>query len=536
MNRKRGVNNENKLLYDPNQRQQRRLGAFSMTQNNEEDELEETQNEEINEVENVENTTETNEKLENSETEQVASQAKAAAGAAVRETARNATKAAGTAAKKVAGKVAMKVLAFIVANPWILAILGVVLLIFILIIILGGGAQSENSLSSSYGASCSEISISTTSLSRSEFVSKVQDYFAYSNDADRRAFADNADRIYTIATNNGVNPELVVIRAILEGFSPGSSKNNYWGMGCTNTGGYNACISYESFDDGVLGYVENVSQYESVDAMMSRYAYIGSYWYNPGSSSVGGCYYFPYIKEFMTTSRANEVERICNSGNYCDTSGGEGCVATTEEDQAAYAKYQVSIMSDMRKTVFGIDPDNCEVYSADCTIYAQGDSKWGSTRLGNSSLTMADSGCAVTSIAIGISCSGTDVVVDNFDAKALIDTLNANGSCFTDSGAIYWGCSGIQEIAPSVRLVGTYNPSSSSATRELVESQDPNSTFVLLHYVNSAHPRGHYVVYTSTDGNYFITKDPSGGKVTSVLISEIDQVVVYSYDKEDSNE
>ena len=77
--------------------------------------------------------------------------------------------------------------------------------------------------------------------------------------------------------------------------------------------------------------------------------------------------------------------------------------------------------------------------------------------------------------------------------------------------------------------MGTYNPGSSSATKELVESQDPNNTFVLLHFVNSAHPRGHYVVYTSTKGDYFETKDPAGGVVTDVLISQIDQVVVYSY-------
>ena len=42
--------------------------------------------------------------------------------------------------------------------------------------------------------------------------------------------------IYDIATKNGINPEMVIIRAESEGYSPGASKNNYWGMGCTNTG------------------------------------------------------------------------------------------------------------------------------------------------------------------------------------------------------------------------------------------------------------------------------------------------------------
>ena len=532
MNRKRGVNNSNnRLLYDPNQRKEKRLGAFSMEENNEDDEIleeNETDSEEV--TDNLEDTSSSSNNVE-PETTGAVNDATAGAKGLAKETAKTAVKqagkAAGTAAKKVAGQVAMKIAAFIAANPWVLAIIGIViLLLFFIIMFLGSSDESGGS--TSYLENCSEISISATSLSRSEFVSKVQEYFADSSDPDRQTFAQNADKIYTIATNNGVNPELVVIRAMAEGFSPGASKNNYWGMGCTNTGGYNACITYSSFDEGVLKYVENISQYESVDSMMSRYAYIGSYWYNPGSSAVGGCYYLPYIKEYMSSSRASQVENACNSGNTCGLSGGANCLATTDEDQEAYTKYQVSVMSDLRKTVFGIDPDNCEQYSAGCTIYAQGDSKWGSTRLGTSSLTMADSGCAVTSIAIGISCSGTGVTVENFDAKALIDTLNAN-SCFTGTGAIYWSCSGIQEIAPSVSLVGTYNPGSSSATKELVESQDPNNTFVLLHFVNSAHPRGHYVVYTSTKGDYFETKDPAGGVVTDVLISQIDQVVVYSY-------
>ena len=528
MDRKRGVNTENKLLYDPNQRQQRRLGAFSMEENIEdEEELEETEN--VDETEDIPQAEMTDEvqQEENEANQSAINQAKTVAETVAKTAVKNTAKAAGAVAKKVAGKVAMKVMAFIVANPWILAIIGVIVLLFIIIIIIGGGSISNN-LSSSYLDNCSAISISTTSLSQSDFVIKVQEYFADSTDPDEIAFARNAGKIYSIAVRNGINPELVVIRAILEGFSPGASKNNYWGMGCTNTGGYDACITYDSFDDGVLGYVENISQYESVDDMMSRYAYIGSYWYNPGGSGTGGCYYFDYIKEYMTPARANEIENVCNSSNYCDTSGGPNCVATTEEDQAAYAKYQVANMAEMRKTVFGIDPDNCEVYAPGCTIFAQSDSRWGSIPLGNSSLRMSDSGCAVTSIAIGISCSGTDVTVEDFDAGDLIRALNAN-SCFTPGGAIYWGCSGIQDIAPSVRLVDNLHPQTATDTMNMINYYSNDNTFILLHFENSAHPRGHYVVYTSTEGNNFLVKDPAGGVISRIAASQVDQIVVYSY-------
>jgi hypothetical protein len=123
-------------------------------------------------------------------------------------------------------------------------------------------------------------------------------------------------------------------------------------MGCTNTGGYAACKTYSSLSDGIRGFGNNVMQYPNLTRMMSRYAYIGKYWYNPGSWSIGGCKYFPYIKKYMSTSRANRVTNICN-GPSCSTSGGS-CTATIQEDQDAYATWQVADkMGPLFKSVFG---------------------------------------------------------------------------------------------------------------------------------------------------------------------------------------
>ena len=75
--------------------------------------------------------------------------------------------------------------------------------------------------------------------------------------------------------------------------------------------------------------------------MMKKYAYIGKYWYNPGSWSTGGCIYFNYIRQYMSTGRQSTVNSVCNSSNHCDTSGGV-CTGTTDEDQTAYATWQVA--------------------------------------------------------------------------------------------------------------------------------------------------------------------------------------------------
>lgn len=179
-----------------------------------------------------------------------------------------------------------------------------------------------------------------TSLSRQQFISKVSSYCS-TNPGDLAAeICNNLGVVYDVSKSTNVNPELVVTRAIVEGNSPGISKHNYWGMGCTNTGGYNACITYSSLEAGIKGFGNNVLQYNNLAEMMSRYAYIGQYWYNPGSWSIGGCIYFPYIKKYMSSARQSTVSYICSKSTTCTTSGGD-CTATTNEDQTAYASWQV---------------------------------------------------------------------------------------------------------------------------------------------------------------------------------------------------
>lgn len=378
---------------------------------------------------------------------------------------------------------------------------------------------------------CEAMSISSTSLSKDQFVSKLESYYGNSSASYTTLFKENAGSIYDLAVNNGINPELIVVRASLEGYSPASqgysSYYNYWGIRCYNNQPLSTCASYNSFQDGVLGFINNVSQYSSLSSMMQKYAYIGSYWYNPGNAGSGGCYYYPYIKKYMSASRSSEVETACNSSNVCS---GSNCMKTTDEDQLAYSMWQVEQMANQRNSIFNMTSDLCDGYSQNCTIYAQGDSRWKSISLGKSNTNMGASGCAVTSIAIGISCSGTEITVANFDAGKFIEALNA-GSCFTDDGSIYWGCSAITKIAPNVKLLYTESgmkDKSNGYKTEAINKYSVDNNFILVHFKNASHPRGHYVVVTKLSGNNIIAKDPSGGKVSTISLDVVDQIVVYS--------
>ena len=88
--------------------------------------------------------------------------------------------------------------------------------------------------------------------------------------------------------------------------------------------------------------------------MMKKYAYIGAVWYNPGSWSLGGCKYYPYINKYMSSSRSATVNRVCNSGPECTSKGDSRCTPTNDEDQVAYAMYNASSMVNMRYVAFGL--------------------------------------------------------------------------------------------------------------------------------------------------------------------------------------
>ena len=211
-----------------------------------------------------------------------------------------------------------------------------------------------------YDSYCSDISLTETTLTREEFIASVM------SNVNEGAFKSNAGKIYDISIANNFNPEMVVIRARAEGFSPGGSTYNFWGLACYNGTKAENCKSYPSFDAGVLAFIDNIKShnYGTAYQMMMKYSYIGKFWFNTSddnreNTGNGGCYYFPHIREFMSATRAEEVAQACVSGKWCKVDGSGDCLPTTDEDQSAYAKWQVSKMSQLRSQIFGLSPEVC---------------------------------------------------------------------------------------------------------------------------------------------------------------------------------
>ena len=128
---------------------------------------------------------------------------------------------------------------------------------------------------SSSSSTSDAFSVTTTVLSRQEFINRMNDYCTRSGKKHFcNNFASNAGLVYDASVKNGVNPELVVVTAGAEqGWkNPCGGTNNYWGIGVGNTSG--GCgARYNSLEDGIAGYAKVMHSYNTKKASMinSRY-------------------------------------------------------------------------------------------------------------------------------------------------------------------------------------------------------------------------------------------------------------------------
>lgn len=196
-----------------------------------------------------------------------------------------------------------------------------------------------------------------TSYTREEFSSRLKEYYSNKNCTRTGCVPfktqivdyDGAEVIYDIAASYNLNPELIIGRVENEGYSPGIAYN-YFGYGCTNTGGLSACFRFSSFKAGIEEFFKYISQFDSVENMMSNYAYLGDYWYTGVHWDMGGCAYATYIYPDGVPDRITEA---CNHPDgYCSKDNTANCVATLQEDKEAYTRWQVKKMASVIKGIF----------------------------------------------------------------------------------------------------------------------------------------------------------------------------------------
>lgn len=225
--------------------------------------------------------------------------------------------------------------------------------------------RANNSSSGTLSKSCQdngEVPYNASSLTKTEFVSKVTEFFASGNYASYAdLFVQHAGEVYDMGVQKNINPELIYIFARKE--TAFTSRNNgdtdhynYYGLGHGNTASHGTY--YSSFMEGVEALYDYFVSKGSLEGFRD-YSYIGDYWYNPGDSSLGGCYYYKeFVKDFGLSD--SYIEEACSASHIgCSKSNHANCVETRTIDQDYYFKWQKLQYAKHRKAIFGLDSVNC---------------------------------------------------------------------------------------------------------------------------------------------------------------------------------
>ena len=143
--------------------------------------------------------------------------------------------------------------------------------------------------------------------------------------------------------------------------------------------------------------------------------------------------------------------------------------------------------------------------------WIQSDPAWGSKTLGNSDETMAQVGCAVTSVAMLAVHSGS-VSQNNFDPGVLCDFLSRNGG-FDNYANIYWGA--VSNLVPDLtyqKKVVINSGTESGVAAEIASYIDQGYYLVL-----SVNYDTHWIaVDTVSNGNVYIM-DPAQSSIKNLF-------------------
>ena len=224
---------------------------------------------------------------------------------------------------------------------------------------------------------CVDFSLTSTSISKQEFISKMEAYCTNSGNSDFCTnFSSHAAEVYDVSLDSGVNPELVVVTAGTEqGWQKCGGLYNFWGIGIPNGAGCSAGPQLTSLAAGIREYASTLAEYQpggshassieqrnqereeagcddaghgppgSLAGMQSVYSWIGDYRFSPGSWGMGGCVYL----DIIYGSGYCSTQSVCTNYSSCPSSS-----ATTVCEQNDYTAWQLQEKLELRNAIFGL--------------------------------------------------------------------------------------------------------------------------------------------------------------------------------------
>lgn len=144
--------------------------------------------------------------------------------------------------------------------------------------------------------------------------------------------------------------------------------------------------------------------------------------------------------------------------------------------------------------IYGLDN------TGDFINWRQAGQSWSNIRIGNTSSTIGNIGCLVTSIAILIEKSGANTTIVPFNPGTFVEALNNNGG-FDEKGNLYYAP--INKVVPKFRYIGNVNLRDKTRAEKLESiKQYLNLGFHITIEVKGATPGNqHWVAILGVDGN-----------------------------------
>lgn len=149
--------------------------------------------------------------------------------------------------------------------------------------------------------------------------------------------------------------------------------------------------------------------------------------------------------------------------------------------------------------------------TGDFINWRQAGQSWSNIRIGNTSSTIGDIGCLVTSIAILIEKSGVNTTIIPFNPGTFVEALNSNGGFDGKGNLIY---APISKVVPNFKYVGNVNLRNKTRTEKLESiKQYLNMGYYITIEVKGATPGNqHWVAILGVDGNNVNIVDPASDK------------------------
>lgn len=155
---------------------------------------------------------------------------------------------------------------------------------------------------------------------------------------------------------------------------------------------------------------------------------------------------------------------------------------------------------------------------------------WSNIRIGNTTSTINDIGCLVTSVAILIKKSGVNTPIEPFNPGTFVEALNKNGG-FDSYGNLQYAA--ISKIVPDFKYVDNVNLRGKSRTEKLaLITQYFNAGYYITVEVKGATlGNQHWVAVIGINGNDIIMVDPATNHTNMWNAYQYDKTSQFNYFK-----